>query len=480
MEGHPDPGQLPPTPGLPGEAPPLVWLLIITAAVLWWLWPWLERWQESRRVAKSTPVPPDARVAAMAMAQVEKEHEEPPEEAVMRPDLGFDPEDVFHQSYAEACKLIEEILAVPPMGEKFTAAVGGLHSLANILDRLFQSWATSTDDGQKFSQLREDSDTFMKSFGTEALRKLLAHAGFQRQAESSKLWCFDRQDPEIRLNGLTVRLCLQRFAELQRLRGTHRWAQSTNTAVVPKPDASLYELLELYKAPPDVNQERPSIRERNLEAEVRTKIQERRGEAQLSPLGLHEGLAAAARQLAQRQRVCERQAKSQSTKLRASDVRELLARMPLPPGFTAAQLYFRSTELPSIFGLTSSTGSGSTPMGGKTEEKDKAADILAREAVGLWAARQSEDVTWPSASLCGVGAALDYTVNRGFVVALLIGFEGATVDEASTSQKSAMQGLRKRQAAASEAAAKAKPTSSFGARVRTLGAPSADAVLNRK
>ena len=39
------------------------------------------------------------------------------------------------------------------------------------------------------------------------------------------------------------------------------------------------------------------------------------------------------------------------------------------PGFTAAQLYFRSTELPSIFGLTSSTGSGSTPMGGKTEEK---------------------------------------------------------------------------------------------------------------
>ena len=28
-------------------------------------------WQESRRVAKSAPVPPDERVAAMAMAQVE-------------------------------------------------------------------------------------------------------------------------------------------------------------------------------------------------------------------------------------------------------------------------------------------------------------------------------------------------------------------------------------------------------------------------
>ena len=38
--------------------------------------------------------------------------------------------------------------------------------------------------------------------------------------------------------------------------------------------------------------------------------------------------------------------------------------------------------------------------------------------------------------------------------------------QASTSQKSAMHSLRKRQAAASEAAAKAKPTSSFGALVR--------------
>ena len=46
----------------------------------------------------------------------------------------------------------------------------------------------------------------------------------------------------------------------------------------------------------------------------------------------------------------------------------------------------------------------------RREDKDKAADILAREAVGHWAARQAQDVAWPSASLCGVGAALDYTV----------------------------------------------------------------------
>ena len=63
-----------------------------------------------------------------------------------RPDLGFDPEETFNENYAEACDLLQQILSVPPMGEKFTAAVSGLHSLANILDRLFQAWA---DEGEK-------------------------------------------------------------------------------------------------------------------------------------------------------------------------------------------------------------------------------------------------------------------------------------------------------------------------------------------
>lgn len=41
MEGGP---QGVPTSGLPGEAPPFLWVIIIAAAVLWWLWPWLERY----------------------------------------------------------------------------------------------------------------------------------------------------------------------------------------------------------------------------------------------------------------------------------------------------------------------------------------------------------------------------------------------------------------------------------------------------
>lgn len=84
--------------------------------------------------------------------------------------------------------------------------------------------------------------------------------------------------------------------------------------------------------------------------------------------------------------------------------------MPLlvTPGFTCSQLCFRSTELPSIFGLCSSTGARQTAMGGRHDE-DAAAEILAREAVGLWAARQLPELAWPSACLVGVGAALDYT-----------------------------------------------------------------------
>ena len=43
MEGGPDVAPVPGSGPIPGEAPPFLWVLIITAAVLWWLWPWLER-----------------------------------------------------------------------------------------------------------------------------------------------------------------------------------------------------------------------------------------------------------------------------------------------------------------------------------------------------------------------------------------------------------------------------------------------------
>lgn len=467
---------------IPGEAPPFLWVVIIAAAAIWWLLPWIERWQEARR---APPVVSSAeRVAAMEKTVQAQEYVEPelePGDTFLRPAaLPFDPDEFFRETYAAGCSLLEEILAVPPQGEQFTAAVKGLHALANILDRLFHSWAEEAGDRAR-CQLKEESEAFVSSFtarGDAPIRRLLAHAGFRREESSRAVWCFDREDPEIRLRGLTVRLCLLRFSELQRLRGTHRWAQSSNAAVVPKPTATVPELLELYRSPSEAPElEKPSLRERNLEAEVRGKIQERRSEALAPvppvPLALHEGLAQAARRLAQAQRVQER-SQASPTRLRASEVEKLLAQMPLPPGFTAVHLYFRSTELPSIFGLTSSTGRNS----GNAAGEDRAADILAREAVGHWAARVPT-LTWPSASLCGVGAALDYTVNRGFVVALLIGFEGACVEEASA-QRSAMQDLRRRQTAAAEAAAAKPAQPSFGARVRTFGAPAADAVLNRK
>ncbi|CAE7538235.1 ACY3 [Symbiodinium sp. CCMP2456] len=117
------------------------------------------------------------------------------------------------------------------------------------------------------------------------------------------------------------------------------------------------------------------------------------------PLVLHEGLSAAARSLAQSQRVREREGKLKPDRLR-----------------------LRTSE-------------------------DQAADILAREAVGFWAARQSQDLSWSGAALCGIGAALDYTVNRGFVVALLIGYEGLSAEASHglAERREELAGLRKRQ-----------------------------------
>lgn len=506
MEGSP----------IPGQAPPFIWIVIIGAAILWWVWPWIERAQ-SALLAAQEPPPADpaeraAAAAASAAASAEAEalareaEAEEEAEALAPPDLGFDPQTAFEEAYAEAARLIAEVLSVPPMGDQFTAAVSGLHGLAAILDRMFQSWG-SEENLHRVCRVREDSESFTKNFGRHGDNNcgaLLAYAGFARlsdeegrgPATQKAVWTFQQQDPGARLRALTVRLSLQRFAELQKLRGTLRWTQSSNIAVIPKVgDGALLELLQLYKAQAlDKELPAPSARERNLEAEVRIKLQERRAEAgEDLPLLLHEGLAQVARALAQEKRVRVREAREDSaaaSSARPKEVRRLLARLPLPPGFDAAHLHFTSTELPRLFGLGSSTGSTSTSMGGTSkeyvEDKDAAADILAREAVGLWAARQAQDVNWPCALLCGVGAALDYTINRGFIVTVLIGYEGLHpgADAAVLSRREESKGLRRRQAHASEAAVEMAERNaakgSFGANVRTLGAPTQNAKLNRK
>mmetsp|Transcript_4343 Transcript_4343/g.7642 ORF Transcript_4343/g.7642 Transcript_4343/m.7642 type:complete len:491 (+) Transcript_4343:60-1532(+) len=485
--------QMPQSP-IPGQAPPLIWMLVIAAAALWWLWPFIERLQRSLGPAPAHLSPSEraevAAAAASSVAMVDEEVEAPPEQ-LERPELGFEVESFFKDTYTESARLIGDVMAVPPMGPEFTTAVGSLHALAAIIDRLFQSWGSESAD--RLSQIKEDSDAFKKTFKQGTSQALLAHAGFERkESVLGAIWSLDLESPAAKLRALTVRLCLQRYNELQKLRGTLRWAQSNNSVVIPKPDdGSLLELLELYKST-TLSADRPSMRERNLEAEVRLKIQERRAEAGLElPLLLHDGLAQIARSLAQGQRVRIREATGDRVRpIQPSDVRAALAQLPLPPGFDAAHLYFQSTELPRLFGLGSSTGSNATSMGGSakdtTEDKDAAAEILARETVGHWAARQSQDLNWPCAAMIGIGAALDYTVNRGVIIALVIGFEGLPPqeDDAAVQRRGEKAGLRRRQAAASEAATAAAASNAaaptFGARVRTLDAPHADAKINRK
>lgn len=161
-----------------------------------------------------------------------------------------------------------------------------------------------------------------------------------------------------------------------------------------------------------------------------------------------------------------------------AEVRRLLTKLPLPPGFHAAHLHWQSDELPRLFGMASSTGGGrsGTAHGGpnSNESSDKAAELLSTEAVGFWSARQSEDVFWPCAAIIGVGAALDYTINRGFVVTIIAGFEGhptnGTDGVAAAELLKPSRARSDRNAAESAAAVKASSGGlpSFGAKVRTV------------
>merc|ERR1719277_27744 len=146
-------------------------------------------------------------------------------------------------------------------------------------------------------------------------------------------------------------------------------------------------------------------------------MNQRRADLGLEPITLHEGLAGIARALADAQRTRTRKDADDLYPRRkvGSEVRAALARLPLPPGFTVAHLHWSSTELPRLFGLTSTRG-GASGKDADDCDGDTAAEIMANETVGFWAVRQKSDVFWPAATICGVGAALDYTVNKGFAV----------------------------------------------------------------
>jgi hypothetical protein len=244
----------------------------------------------------------------------------------------------------------------------------------------------------------------------------------------------------------------------------------------------LLELFWMYKQLPLPMELLPvSSREKCVEAAVRNELNERRAAlGESHALALHEGLAGAARSFAQAQRLLVREANGDVLGMRTKDsgvvvaeVRALLARLPLPPGFHAAHLHFSSDELPRIFGLQSATGKAGTSMGGSAPAdsvNDSVGAILSKEAVGFWSARQAADVAWPSAAIVGVGAALDYTVNRGFIVVLIAGFEDLRPVDAVTSSGSSLLQLEPR---AKKTASAAQPAAGvwrpkFGANVKTF------------
>lgn len=482
--------------GVPNEAPAFAWVVVVAAVLLWWLWPWIARLRgDPSEAAFLAPGDMGGRrlahapLAAGELGEVTSARFQPPADegdgiaeagaGRLESDLDFNLMSEFTGTFSAASEHLKKALDMPPAGEAYTASISALKLLVEILDRLFQSMG-SAEDIAKVSKLRESGEAFRRDFGAhrlgESMRGLLQTAGFERhEGEGGAVWVFPYEDALARLRGLTVRLCLLKSAELQKLRGPGRFLHVDNLAVVPKLESALFvDLIDLYKGRGKFGgdaESRPSARERNLEADIRIKLNERRAARQLEPLALHEGLAGICRSLAEAQRTRARKDADDLYPRRriAGQVRAALAKLPLPPGFTVAHLHWSSTELPRLFGMGSSRGGASgVGLGTELADGDEAAEIMANEAVGFWSARQTADVFWPAASICGVGAALDYTVNKGFGVALVIGFEAQEGDEELTAQL--QEGLRRRVALKpvdkpKEPAVKFTPAKTLGNRI---------------
>jgi len=493
---------------VPNEAPAFAWVVVVAAVLLWWLWPCIAKLRgDPSEAAFLAPGETGGRrlahapLAAGQLGEVTSARFQPSADegdgvaeagaGRLESDLDFNLMSEFTGTFSAASEHLKKALDMPPAGEAYTASISALKLLVEILDRLFQSMG-SAEDIAKVSKLRESGEAFRRDFGAhrlgESMRGLLQTAGFERhEGEGGAVWVFPYEDALARLRGLTVRLCLLKSADLQKLRGPGRFLHVDNLAVVPKLESALFvDLIDLYKGRGKFGgdaESRPSARERNLEADIRIKLNERRAARQLEPLALHEGLAGICRSLAEAQRTRARKDADDLYPRRriagrhpfarpagvTGQVRAALAKLPLPPGFTVAHLHWSSTELPRLFGMGSSRGGASgVGLGTELADGDEAAEIMANEAVGFWSARQTADVFWPAASICGVGAALDYTVNKGFGVALVIGFEAQEGDEELTAQL--QEGLRRRVALKpvdkpKDPAVKFTPAKTLGSRI---------------
>jgi len=485
--------------GVPAEAPALLWFIVVAALAAWWLWPWLallskkkdppETTQSgSKATTLSTPASMAAEVSAVSAEEMSVLSEmawnkagDAARHVLDGPESGsitFDPASLFKETFSAVAAHVGEVLQGPPKGATYLNAVGALYFFSGVLDKIFQSWGTP--EVSKVSRLRATSAKWQQALGRHPQADvLLRAAGFQHVRDSEAdspddVWFLPLDCPESRLRALAAKLCLVKLEEQQKARGARRWIDECNDSVLPNAEeANLAETTLLYRAVEVPQMEAafggtptpPSQREKNVEIGIRSKLNARRSEVGLTQIEKHEGLVNVARAVAHAERTRKRVADRGGTSYTALtpneldvEVRKLLSPLLLPPGVSLAHLHFTSEELPRIFGLASTTGAH-----GKDDVQDEAAERIAVEAFEHWKVRQAVDVEWPSAVVCGVGTALDYTLDRGFVCMLLVGYEDAPPPASLTvPRKDVEKMIRQRP--------KPMPASGqpFGARVNTL------------
>ena len=407
-------------PTLPDEASPLFWTVIVGGILVWWLWPSLDLKMFDRVSEKpyslslrSEPCNDEGAVSAVQSAL---EGDDTPstlegaEVAEQSAVIDFNPEAAFEAAFEEAVFFVRAALSAAPGSTGFTKATAALHRTGEVIDRILCAWGSA--EHARVVRLREDTEAFRCSFGRhrpgDACRGLLTLAGFERRTQPSGevTWEF-ADNAKAKFRAMTVRLCLRKQGDLSRVRGTAVWARETNEDVIPNlRNACVAELFDVSRTFGEIVQlpTHTTVRERNVEVNTRIELNSRRSVGGGPALALHEGLVNAARALAYEQRTQLRTGSGNTTS--AADVRNMLKRFPLPPGFSATHFHSIIDDLPHMFGLESARC-------GSRGVDDRPAEILALDAVGTWVARQPDDVMWASAAMCGVGAALDYNQESG-------------------------------------------------------------------
>jgi len=324
---------------------------------------------------------------------------------LIRSDCDF--EQIFTEADAEAKECMKECVK--------ESSLKNLHCMAKIVDNLL----THLDD-TKYQQLASDNDRLLKDvLGTPGGARLIELSGFTLKLghgeKDGAAYVWNAEGPErlveCKFRTMVLRAAITRVLAIARTRGTRKWTMGQMEYLPVEYQLRPSELLIMKRSTDEDNSSFSSKKEMYLENQIKV------GLSKIRPLHYSDIATTVCRQYADRRRQYYRQhshdAMGNIEEVNEQDLIGMMEQTWLPPGIEFAHFHWNG-QLPHTFGMKSTSG--------VQNQVDLAMEQISQDVIKSWQVLYAEDMKWEQSSIMGVGVALDYAANMGFVCGIFAGF----------------------------------------------------------